>query len=292
MHFGQRIILCLLLSTCLSLTSNAQTHFTDGALYYYSSYGDLGELEYQGVDTLKYLGTNGTTEFYSFFRDSIHVRNDSVFRINRNADTTVIEVLGDFNLNLGDTFRVSGEGSAAYTVDTVNTQKIGGMARKRMYLKALPSNPNGDFVIIKGVTELPLWPYHGFRSVSGIKNLDFICADGFAVKINNGPFYRSDVQELDRDSACNLYHRMLVVQSLESELKVFPNPTNGILHITPNFKYSSMSLYDLMGKQVLHIPSFLEDELTIDLSHLPKGVYRLVMINTSGYQIQHSLIRQ
>lgn len=65
---------------------------------------------------------------------------------------------------------------------------------------------------------------------------------------------------------------------------VYPNPVNEILNIKLNDAAAQIILYTLEGKEVLHLTSITKLE-TIDISHLEKGVYLLVIVNDTQQQV-------
>ncbi len=63
---------------------------------------------------------------------------------------------------------------------------------------------------------------------------------------------------------------LAVDNELQDNVKLYPNPTTGIVHITlPDFQESEIAVYDLFGKVVFQA----ENQASIDISHLPKGFY-------------------
>jgi len=79
-------------------------------------------------------------------------------------------------------------------------------------------------------------------------------------------------------------------------ISLYPNPTSTFVHI--NLAYSSVTqhsseriiLYDALGKIVSHT-ELVEDKLTLDVSHLPAGVYYVKAI-VDGQSITKKLIIQ
>ena len=69
-------------------------------------------------------------------------------------------------------------------------------------------------------------------------------------------------------------------------IKIYPNPTTGILHISmdnisPN---SSIQIYDLMGQKVME-STILNTNTEMDLSGKPSGIYLYRMTDHSGHNI-------
>lgn len=66
-----------------------------------------------------------------------------------------------------------------------------------------------------------------------------------------------------------------------SEFKIIPNPSNGIVYINTYFNHEmpvDLYIYDLMGRLVesYHIPNLQFDNYKLDLHHLSNGIYMFV----------------
>lgn len=106
-------------------------------------------------------------------------------------------------------------------------------------------------------------------------------------KVNNSLFFtanfNSNGNELWKLTTSNLSSTEF---NNESAIKVYPNPTNGLVNIQfPNGFKGSYSLFDRMGKQILtQISSSIETQ--ISLEKYASGMYLLVLSNENGKQIQ------
>jgi hypothetical protein len=70
------------------------------------------------------------------------------------------------------------------------------------------------------------------------------------------------------------------LQVTSNELRVFPNPTNGQLKIeNGELKIDNVEIFDVMGRlydvETLRATSLQSTPATLDISHLPAGVYFL-----------------
>jgi len=64
-----------------------------------------------------------------------------------------------------------------------------------------------------------------------------------------------------------------------AEIKIFPNPTTGELHIqSSKFKVQNVEIYDVHGKKC-HVSRVTRHETEIDISHLPAGIYFVKIAN-------------
>ena len=63
-------------------------------------------------------------------------------------------------------------------------------------------------------------------------------------------------------------------ENTENHLIIFPNPANHELKIT-NYEGGEIEIYDIMGKTLMSLTTLPSPETTIDVSHLPTGMYFL-----------------
>lgn len=70
-------------------------------------------------------------------------------------------------------------------------------------------------------------------------------------------------------------------EKLFSTLAIYPNPTSGTLHLNGLPKGSSFQLLNVSGHLVL-AANFNQENETLDVAHLPKGMYLLQIQTTSG----------
>ena len=57
-----------------------------------------------------------------------------------------------------------------------------------------------------------------------------------------------------------------------NSLKIYPNPTNGIIHIAGNLLNENVEIYDISGRKVLSVNPEIK---SIDVSSLNTGVYMI-----------------
>jgi len=70
----------------------------------------------------------------------------------------------------------------------------------------------------------------------------------------------------------------------KNRIHLFPNPTTDMVRVQlPTATTASWELYDMQGKMVLHA-TFSRAPFTIDMGHLPLGVY-LLRLSLSGQQV-------
>ena len=57
------------------------------------------------------------------------------------------------------------------------------------------------------------------------------------------------------------------------ELKLYPNPTNGLVTITSGVALTNVEIYDFLGKRVVAQSFSSVNEAAIDMSNLSSGAY-------------------
>jgi len=63
------------------------------------------------------------------------------------------------------------------------------------------------------------------------------------------------------------------VKNVDNYLRIYPNPVDDFLNIETTEKNHEISIFDASGKYLIN--SKLDDNLRIDLSSLPSGIYTL-----------------
>lgn len=136
---------------------------------------------------------------------------------------------------------------------------------------------NGDTLWTKNYGRIGI---DGTTSVQQTTDKGFVFA-GYTNSIGAG---NMDMWVLKTDSVGNIQNPNSVSESVNSnnEITVYPNPSNGIVTFKSESKYSTLTVFNVLGKVLYH--SNVESNLvTIDLSQYPKGVYfyRYEMENSS-----------
>ena len=102
-------------------------------------------------------------------------------------------------------------------------------------------------------------------------------------------YYTAALNGQDCDSVIGLTLMVLesVEESSEKAIQVWPNPTNGTLHIEAD-GMDKVEICNLMGQIVLNA----EKVETIDLSKLEKGIYFLIISNKNGTKAVTKVIKE
>ncbi len=82
------------------------------------------------------------------------------------------------------------------------------------------------------------------------------------------------------------------VEKLQTKVDVFPNPTNGNISVTlGEGNISNLQVFNLLGQQVMETAGSKATQQTINVAHLAKGTY-LLLINVDGKQAQQKFVLQ
>ena len=91
---------------------------------------------------------------------------------------------------------------------------------------------------------------------------------------------------MSKNKGCSTAQLSIEDEMLDNSLKIFPNPTEDILFIKGNENLISVSIYNMLGKEVLS----KMNSNNIDVKELPKGVY-IIKISDNVGQINRKFIK-
>ena len=106
-------------------------------------------------------------------------------------------------------------------------------------------------------------------------------------------FYNLQLQEncLSEFAEVNaIFINSTSIDDFNSNLSIFPNPTNNILNISSDKYIDRVKIYDMSGTLVLNLECYSKDE-NIDLSILSKGFYS-IQISSEKFNIKRKLVIQ
>ncbi|CAN5435711.1 hypothetical protein BH10BAC1_BH10BAC1_13980 [soil metagenome] len=196
--------------------------------------------------------------------------------------TTATEILlYDFNLVVGDTLVYSYNNSSYFlgqnVVSGIDSVVVGTQYHKRFKISA-SGYPNYVSII------------EGIGSTFGLLEMfidPFEWSDNLICFSHNGQSVWAD--SIGRPPTyipanCSLPTPVGIIEhSKETQISVFPNPTTGIVNIkTPFSEKTTIEIVNILGKKMLQTTLSSSDS-TLNLSHLPKGIYFLQA--TSGNKI-------
>ncbi len=74
-------------------------------------------------------------------------------------------------------------------------------------------------------------------------------------------------------------------------LEVFPNPASGLVTIRGSYSLERVSVLNVLGAEVLNVPSIRASELTLDLSRFASGTYFLRILSANG-TVMRKVVRE
>lgn len=174
-------------------------------------------------------------------------------------------LLYDFTANVGDNLIVGVFGTN-YVVDSISTEQIGGLDRKKLWLVTNDylGNPQVRETWVEGIGSNLGMPWSGW----GVGVYDFysrlLCFHQDGELIWQNPDY----------DGCT-YTAVEEIQN-EETMTIYPNPTNGMVNID-GYKIIEVKVYNVLGQLVKESKGNV-----IDLSAQEAGTYILKVITPSG----------
>jgi hypothetical protein len=71
----------------------------------------------------------------------------------------------------------------------------------------------------------------------------------------------------------------------KDEIILYPNPTNGMVHIQHVTQLENIMVFDMVGKLLINQICEGETETNIDLSNLPNGVYHVKAVGYNSIKV-------
>ena len=81
-----------------------------------------------------------------------------------------------------------------------------------------------------------------------------------------------------------------VNEQLDSEIRVYPNPSNSLVHVNTKIAIEIWALKDALGREVKSSKSILESPFTIDISALEIGVYYLELYSREYKSVKQLIV--
>lgn len=207
--------------------------------YYYYSVGDSVTID-------------STTYFP--FGDSLLVREDSQ-RVFVHRDTGEY-ILYDFNLQVGDSFRVEVYNGPMWVdsfsfkiLESIDTVEIGGIQRKRFMFG--PDEWNAE-IWVEGIGDINRGPMYRFLYPFFETSVDLNC-------------YRYDSEEVYGEC----YPIGIDEPDMQPEVSLFPTTSHEYIHIQSNVQISQIKIFNMHGELV----SIENQNDKVDVSTLLAGMY-------------------
>lgn len=180
-------------------------------------------------------------------------------------------------LHNGDiiTFRTVANDGGCYTADTLNTTPI------IMSLFATPASPIISLIgnMLVANVSTPLQWYGPSGAIAGATGQSYhpTTAGSYYAKVNNGGC-------LSLASNTLLVSLLTVGEYNLSQVKIFPNPTTGILNFdwTGKKTTAKLEVYNIFGQGLMFMEVKEQSSATLDLSHFANGNYFVVIKDDAG----------
>ncbi len=178
-----------------------------------------------------------------------------------------------------------------YSLTTVNITNTVGCEKWELYLSEdVPFNWN----LIRtenthGFSDSELYTqkwYKLVRTVTECGNKSTTTYIIYKESVRNRPEYTQvELRSLQSSQPNNKTEESL--EKEEQELVIYPNPSEGLIYITDNFKNDvrHVSVYNTIGTRILNY-QFNSNNYNLDLSELSSGVYMIVVTTETGVQKQ------
>jgi hypothetical protein len=217
----------------------------------YVSYDSLKHWQYQG------LLREDSSQVYFVGMDSVE------------------SLLYDFSLHSGDSVWVKNvfcyHNQVGLHVDSVDTIIINGKSHKRLFM-------NGGGYLEEWISDIgsssgPL--YSSFMQ-------SIVCPYW-----QLGCYYENDKLVYSNPQFSNCFYTTIMQGSLETELTLYPNPADNLLHIeSRKHKLDMIRIYDLQGKQLIQ-----STQNPIDISFLTPGIY-FVLIRINDKEVSGRFVKE
>lgn len=235
-----------------------------------------------GGKTYSYIHKYSDTNFhYSGSESSILIRenNEKVYWKGTNRDY----LLYDFGLQIGDSIYVTPNtpypiDSTLLICDNVDTINSMGINRRRLEMRTV--HPSGYYATNK---EYWIW---GIGSTLGLFNSGHL---GFAYTDQTDPLLlccqKGMIQVYQNNLYLNCHFNTASLKEFNAEsVKLYPNPTHTVVHISPYQNIKEIQVYNSNGKQVqIH---FNRNTQTVHFDDISKGIYFLKIVTAKSVIIK------
>ncbi len=251
----------------------AQNYFPKGATWYF----DIPPFVTQQY-SYSFLESNGDTI----------INGDTLIQINQNyllkqvgskifkfnACNSNYSLLYDFGVNNGDTLIIfpdlcNSSDSVILKVDSINTITINSNVLKHFFITQLnlPSNWNFNGNVIEGIGNITyLFPQSSLADpqIGPLRCYNDSVIGNYNTGLHNG--------------ICDTVFSVGIEEyNLVDNIKLFPNPTKGLIQIETKLTIESIDVYNIESKKIFETHSLL-----VDITKFPRGIYFLKIFSKQG----------
>ncbi|MBI3502634.1 MAG: T9SS type A sorting domain-containing protein [Bacteroidetes bacterium] len=220
---------------------------------------------------------------YSFW-NFIYYDSNKVY-IGNNPDS--MKLTFDFNLAKGDSFifytkYCLSQPSYKCAIDSVDTITLGSKQRKRIFFSAFYNNVQPHITWVEGVGDMRYGWYTDYGCLTYLVGF----GDSFYLDC-----FTDNTQTTFGTCSYGSCSAGVEESNLNRELRIFPNPSNGIFVIQKGWKeINTIKVFNLLGERI-YFASINSETTTIDLSNQKDGIY-FVQIKTEDGTASKKIIIQ
>jgi hypothetical protein len=75
------------------------------------------------------------------------------------------------------------------------------------------------------------------------------------------------------------------------EATIYPNPASDVVTISAKETLATVSVYDIQGRVIMHQISLGKNEISLNISNFPKGMYNVVAVSENGKSYSTKLLK-
>jgi hypothetical protein len=206
---------------------------------------------------MKIMGTlnNGNPNLFTVLKEE----DGKVWE--RHLNTSVETLLYDFTASVGDTLCFGHPGNC-FVLDSISMVQIGGVDRRKFWFGLEYDglgNPRAKETWVEGIGSDFGLLWSGYYGVyDGWHCL--LCFHQYGELVWQNPEYNTCTYPYDA-----------VEGNKDSEITLYPNPANDVLHIVGTQDHASVNVFSIDGKIVKKIE--IDDNAEINISDLQPGLY-------------------
>ena len=96
----------------------------------------------------------------------------------------------------------------------------------------------------------------------------------------------------------NFFNNHVLCQSLstnevdlKNEVVIYPNPAHNNIKINTSVPVTKIQLLSLVGKKLEEQPGFQQTSFSLNVSHLPAGIYWVKIFNDSNFTLKRLIVK-
>ena len=210
-----------------------------------------------------------------------------------------VSIIGNTSICLGDQLTITASGADTYnwntgdntasininpttttTYSVVGTNNFGNDTETITVIVNTPPNQpsiiqNGSQLTCNTSANAYQWYFNG-NPITGTNSQNYTPNQNgnYSVEITDGNGCTANSTDFNYQNVSSS------INELENQFIVYPNPTNGVVHIiNKNLNIVSLNLIDISGKRIANFGQFNSEKITIDVTPFAKGIYFIQLID-------------